>query len=147
MTPTTPSAPDRRTVLRGAAVAGAVGAVAVPLAACTTENAGAKAAGPRAGDQGPVTIGKVPDISVGAGEVFAESRVVVTRPEPNVYKAFDARCPHRGCLVDEVEQGVVKCNCHGSQFDVNDGSKVRGPATTGLPEIPLRIVDGDIVVG
>ncbi|UGQ10134.1 Rieske (2Fe-2S) protein [Yinghuangia sp. ASG 101] len=147
MTPTTPNAPDRRTVLRGAAAVGAVGAVAVPLAACTTENSGAKAAGPRAGDAGPVTVGKVPDISVGAGKVFGESRVVVTRPEASVYKAFDARCPHQGCLVGEVEQGVVKCNCHGSQFDVNDGSVVRGPANSGLPELPLKVVDGDIVVG
>jgi len=147
MTPTTPPAPGRRTVLRGAAVVGAMGAAAVPLAACATENSGAKAAGPRAGDEGPVTVGKVPDIAVGAGTVFKESRVVVTRPEPSVFKAFDARCPHQGCLVSEVEQGVVKCNCHGSRFDVADGSVVRGPARTGLPEIPLKVVDGDIVVG
>ncbi|WTW94333.1 Rieske (2Fe-2S) protein [Streptomycetaceae bacterium NBC_01309] len=151
MSATTPnfpeSAPDRRTVLRGVAVAGAVGAVGVPLAACTTENSGARADSPRAGEQGPVTIGKVPDISVGAGKVFEDSRVVVTQPAKGVYKAFDARCPHQGCLVKKVEQGVINCPCHGSQFDVNDGSVVRGPANTALPELPAKVVDGDIVVG
>lgn len=147
-TPISPeSAPDRRTVLRGVAVAGAVGAVGVPLAACTAEKSGAKADGPRAGEQGPVTIGKVPDIAVGAGKVYPDSRVVVTRPSAGVYKAFDARCTHAGCLVGKIEQGVVKCPCHGSQFDVGDGSVVRGPATKALPELPARIVDGDIVVG
>ncbi|WP_436773777.1 Rieske (2Fe-2S) protein [Yinghuangia sp. YIM S09857] len=139
--------PGRRTVLRGVAAAGAAGAAGVALTACTTENSGAQADGPRAGDQGPVTIGKVPEISVGAGKVYPDSRVVVTQPEKGVYKAFDARCPHQGCLVKKVEQGVINCPCHGSQFDVNDGSVVRGPANKGLPELPTRVVDGDVVVG
>lgn len=151
MSATTPSRPesgtDRRTVLRGAAAVGAVGAVGVPLAACTAEKGGAKANAPRAGEQGPVTIGKVPEVSVGAGKVFPDSRVVVTQPAKGVYKAFDARCPHQGCLVKKIEQGAIHCPCHGSQFDVNDGSVLRGPANQGLPELPAKVVDGDIVVG
>ncbi|MCF2530465.1 Rieske (2Fe-2S) protein [Yinghuangia soli] len=141
-----PSSPDRRTVLRGVAAAGVVGAAGLPLAACATE-AGSKEIGPKAGDKGPETVGKLPEISVGAGKVFKDSKVVVVQPSKDVYKAYDARCPHQGCLVDEVKQGVVKCPCHGSQFDINDGSVVRGPAVQGLPELPMKVVDGEVVVG
>ncbi|MDI2126283.1 Rieske (2Fe-2S) protein [Yinghuangia seranimata] len=148
MTQPTPSTPDRRTVLRGVAAAGAVGAAGVALSACSKASyGGEKAAGDQAGAKGPVTVGKAPTVAVGAGKVFDDSRVVVTQPTKDVYKAFDARCPHQGCLVNKVEQGVIKCPCHGSQFSVTDGSVIRGPAASGLPELPAKVVDGDIVVG
>ncbi|GAA4953794.1 hypothetical protein GCM10023205_14090 [Yinghuangia aomiensis] len=144
---TTPADPSRRSVLRGVAAVGALGAAGAAVTGCgTTEGGGAKA-GSRPGAKGPVTVGKVPDVSVGAGKVYDDSAVVVTQPVKDQYKAFYARCPHQGCLVNKVEQGVVKCPCHGSQFSVTDGSVVRGPANEGLEELPSKVVDGNIVVG
>ncbi|UUZ59239.1 QcrA and Rieske domain-containing protein [Nocardioides sp. B-3] len=40
--------------------------------------------------------------------------------------------------------GVIPCGCHGSQFSIEDGSVVRGPATSPLSEIQIT-VDGDTI--
>ena len=39
-------------------------------------------------------------------------------------------CPHAGAILSEgpVEGSVVTCPLHGSQFDICDGSRLRGPA-------------------
>lgn len=54
--------------------------------------------------------------------------------------AIHNRCTHRGCLLTdgEVEGHVVTCSCHGSRFDVRDGSVLRGPATVGAPVFDTR---------
>ncbi len=54
--------------------------------------------------------------------------------------AIHNRCSHRGCLLSdgEVEGHVVTCGCHGSQFDVRDGSLLHGPATASQPAFEAR---------
>ena len=44
--------------------------------------------------------------------------------------AFDDACTHMGCSLSEgkLENTIVTCPCHGSQFDVTSGSVIRGPA-------------------
>jgi rieske iron-sulfur protein len=47
-------------------------------------------------------------------------------------------------LADEQH---VSCACHFSTFDPKDGGKVvDGPAPRELPALPLKIVDGKLVV-
>ena len=44
--------------------------------------------------------------------------------------AFDDACTHMGCSLGEgkLENAIVTCPCHGSEFDVTSGAVVRGPA-------------------
>lgn len=78
------------------------------------------------------TLGASADVPVGGGTVFADQQVVVTQPSAGVFHAFSAVCPHQGCTVGEVADGLIVCPCHGSTFDVADGSVVRGPAARSL---------------
>ncbi|WP_439674710.1 Rieske (2Fe-2S) protein [Embleya sp. MST-111070] len=138
--------PDRRTLLRGAAVVGAVGVAGVAVTACATDNQPATPHEKKLLD-GPVTVGRAEDVVVGKGKVYTDTSIVVTQPAKDDYKAFDARCPHQGCLVTKVDQGVIQCQCHGSQFSMNDGSVVRRPAKRGLTPLPVTVANGEIVVG
>ncbi|MEV5508423.1 Rieske (2Fe-2S) protein [Streptomyces orinoci] len=72
-------------------------------------------------------------IPVGSGKVFADRKVVVTQPSQGEFKAFSAVCTHEGCVVGSVTGGVIKCPCHGSEFDIKDGSVRQGPARKPLP--------------
>lgn len=127
---------DRRTVVRGAGAlaAGLVGAAS--LSSC----GGASSGKPTRQEAKPA------DVPVGGGRVYARSRVVVTQPVQDQYKAFSAECTHQGCLVTHVADGTIDCPCHGSKFDITTGATVQGPATTPLPPLPLTVSAGSIVV-
>jgi nitrite reductase/ring-hydroxylating ferredoxin subunit/uncharacterized membrane protein len=58
------------------------------------------------------------------------------------------RCSHRGGPLHKgrVDGTVVRCPWHLSQFDLEDGSVVRGPATAPQPAYDTRVVDGKIEV-
>ena len=131
--------PSRRSLLRGAAAVGVVGAAAVGLAACSSSGSSSSASG-------PTTLGPTSDVAVGGGKLYSSDKVVVTQPTAGVYKAFSAICTHQGCLVDGVSGGVIQCPCHGSEFNITTGAVVQGPATTALPEKTLTVSGGKIVV-
>jgi len=63
--------------------------------------------------------------------------------------AYTSICTHTGCDVDiwlAAEQ-LLSCPCHDSMFDPRDGARVvDGPAPRVLPALPLKIVDGNLVV-
>ena len=61
----------------------------------------------------------------------------------NRFHACADRCPHAGATLSEgeLEQGVVTCPRHGSQFDVTTGQRLRGPADTDLATYPT-VEDG-----
>lgn len=58
------------------------------------------------------------------------------------------RCNHAGGPLHEgsVHAGCVTCPWHASQFDLADGSVVRGPATAPQPSYETRVRDGKIEV-
>jgi Rieske Fe-S protein len=63
--------------------------------------------------------------------------------------AYTLICTHNGCDIDDWLAAVqqVSCSCHSSTFDPKDGAKVvDGPAPRPLPALPLKIVDGKLVV-
>lgn len=121
---------------RRAALAGACTLCAVAVAGCATgqatQNDGKPVRVPRAG------------IDIGGAVVFPEHRILVTQPSEGVYKAFSAVCTHQGCAVTDVEGDVVKCPCHGSTFQLVDGSVAKGPAQRPLPERTVT-VEGNIL--
>ncbi|WP_329227575.1 Rieske (2Fe-2S) protein [Streptomyces sp. NBC_00111] len=132
----------RRTVLKGAALAGAAG---LGAAACSTESKLGHAQTPT--PTAPVELGAADEVPVGGAKLYREQRVVVSCLAAGQYKAFSAQCTHAGCLLDKVEENEGNCPCHGSRFDVTTGKAVRGPATVPLPSVPLKLENGKLVAG
>jgi Rieske Fe-S protein len=63
--------------------------------------------------------------------------------------AYSAICVHTGCDVTNwhPDRHLLECPCHYSTYDPKEGAKVvSGPAPRRLPALPLRIVDGRLVV-
>ncbi|WP_224387369.1 Rieske (2Fe-2S) protein [Pseudonocardia sp. ICBG1293] len=116
-----------------------------PAAPAPTTPAPSAAAPGSSAAAAPAGIAAVDDVPVGGGRVFAEQRIVVTRPDADTVLAFDATCPHQGCLVDQVSRAGISCPCHGSLFAVSDGAPLDGPATAPLTSRPVRVEGGRIV--
>lgn len=147
---------DRRHVLGHAALLG----VATPLlAACgsedpdepgTTSGDGAdNGAGDGASETpteetgGPLVAAA--DVPVGGGVILEDQKIVVTQPTEGEFLGFSAVCTHQGCVVTKVEDGTIQCPCHGSQFSVEDGSVVGGPAPSPLPGVEVAVEGDDVV--
>lgn len=63
--------------------------------------------------------------------------------------AYSGVCSHTGCDVTDWIAAAqrFKCPCHESEFDPSDAARVvSGPAPWQLAALPLKIVDGAIVV-
>jgi Rieske Fe-S protein len=149
---------DRRTVLRGAAVTGAIGTVGSLLAACgSDEDSGGESqaspspqdegAGGSTSDGGGDVLASTGDIPVGGGKVFSDQQVVVTQPTEGEFLGFTAVCTHQGCTVNNVSDGTINCPCHGSMFHIEDGSVASGPASAPLAEKAISVDGGDITLG
>lgn len=145
---------NRRNVV-GVATAAAIGLPV--LAACgsddpetatdpasTPTGSSSDAAGESPTDSAAVALAATSDIPVGGCAVFAEQQVVVTQPSEGDFKAFSSVCSHQGCTVSASSDGVIPCGCHGSEFSIDDGSVLQGPATAPLPEVAIS-VDGDSI--
>ena len=91
----------------------------------------------------------------------AMHRIIVARLHPSTLAestraraaddvvAYSAICTHNGCEVDESlgESQTIYCSCHRSTFDPREsGIVVGGPASRGLPALPLRLDSGRLVV-
>jgi len=142
------TSPDlsRRGVFRGVAVAG----LAAPLlAACGADDEPADTAADPAdkgsgGSAGGGELTTTADVPTGGGVVLAEQKVVVTQPTAGEFKAFTAVCTHQGCIVADVKDGAIVCNCHGSMFSIEDGSVENGPATQPLAPVPIDVQGNEI---
>jgi nitrite reductase/ring-hydroxylating ferredoxin subunit len=124
---------------------GAMGAVAcgAALAGCGT---GERApAGPPPAVKGKV-VAQTAEIPVGGGKVIHEWKIVITQPSAGVFKAFNASCPHKGCAVGQPREGIIRCPCHGSEFDAVSGKCLKGPAQAPLVEFALKVVAEGIVM-
>jgi Rieske Fe-S protein len=95
-------------------------------------------------EKGDGTFVATSDVPVGGGVVVKDDEVVVTQPTEGDFKCFTAICTHQGCVVGKVEDGRIKCGCHGSQFSIEDGSVLEGPADEPLEEVPFEVTDGQI---
>ncbi|KRE37138.1 iron-sulfur protein [Janibacter sp. Soil728] len=115
--------------------AASVGGVGALSACASTQDSEKKSAGAR------VATSDVPE-----GGGLVRDGVVVTQPRPGEFKAFDVRCPHQGCAVDQVTAEAIVCPCHGSQFALADGAVTQGPATEGLTPRTATVDGADVVV-
>jgi glycine/D-amino acid oxidase-like deaminating enzyme/nitrite reductase/ring-hydroxylating ferredoxin subunit len=65
-------------------------------------------------------------------------RFAVYKDEKDTIHAFNAVCPHMGCVVQwNAEEKSFDCPCHGSRF-TKEGIVINGPATVGLERIPIK---------
>ena len=146
---------------RGVLAVGVVGGTGLVVAACggSGDGAGATTAATSesTGSSGSATSGDgggtgaaivaVSDVPVG-GAVSAEDAdgrpILVAQPESGTIVAFSAICTHQGCTVAPAE-GEFDCPCHGSVYDIATGEVRSGPAPSPLPEISVRVVDGEVV--
>ena len=146
--------PTRRTVVCGL-LAGLV--APVTLAACSSETppAGAPSGGgspsgsgsPGSAGAGGTALAKLADVPVGGGAIVTgpSGKILLVRPSENEVKGLDPVCPHAGVTVDKPAGGTITCSGHGSVFDAATGAMKKGPATTGLTPIAVKI-SGDSVV-
>ncbi|NUS63744.1 MAG: Rieske (2Fe-2S) protein, partial [Saccharothrix sp.] len=107
---------------------------------------GTAPAGTTAG--GPPIIAALADVPDGGGLIAgnpANSKPLVIVRTGDTVKAYDATCPHQGVAVSPPENGVITCPNHGSTFNASDGAVTKGPATTGLAEVPVKVEAGQIV--
>jgi Rieske Fe-S protein len=145
----------RRTALAGAAGIAALGAAAA-LAGCAEPVAPARSPGVPAAPGPPpqqsngaggsgTRLGQASEVPVGGGRIFAELEVVVTQPTAGDFRGFTTICTHTACNVTRVAEGTIDCPCHGSRFHL-DGTVAAGPAPRPLPQRPVTVVDGQVVL-
>jgi Rieske Fe-S protein len=153
---------SRRTVLAGAgavcaaALAGCStynsnsGGVDAPQGAQSTESSSAPAAsgsGAGSGGGGAAVLAKTSDVPVGGGTILADKKIVITQPQSGTFHAFTAVCTHAGCTVGSVSSGTINCPCHGSRFNISNGSVVNGPAASPLAPVNIKVQGTSILPG
>jgi 3-phenylpropionate/trans-cinnamate dioxygenase ferredoxin component len=79
----------------------------------------------------------------------SKRRISIARIDNRLY-AFDdlctcAReaCPLSGGLLSGT---TIMCQCHGSRFDITDGTVISGPAPEALRVYEVRVVEGNIQI-
>ena len=63
--------------------------------------------------------------------VLGAQNLIVLRLAGDDYRAFTNVCTHAGCGIFFFESPRMRCQCHGSEFDVS-GRNVAGPAPSPL---------------
>ncbi|AYC42363.1 Rieske (2Fe-2S) protein [Streptomyces griseorubiginosus] len=130
--------PTRRTVLL------ATGGAAL-TAGCSEYGSGNDDSGSSSVEAGAGTeVAKTSEIPVGGGKIFKDQKVVVTQPKKGEFKAFSDICTHQGCQVSSVSDGTINCPCHGSKFNITDGSVANPPADQPLPEKQIKVTGDSI---
>jgi 3-phenylpropionate/trans-cinnamate dioxygenase ferredoxin subunit len=93
-------------------------------------------------------LAEVPEGEVRAFELPAR-RVAVAHVDHHLYAVAD-ECTHAGCSVSEGEvsesEPAVRCPCHESLFDLENGEPLDGPAVDPLAVHAVRVEDGWIEV-
>jgi nitrite reductase/ring-hydroxylating ferredoxin subunit len=134
---------NRRIVFQGL---GALG-VAVALAGCAGDDGGDEGGDEGGGNdvESGAELTTTDQVPVGGGIVLTDQKVVVTQPSKGEFKAYTAVCTHQQLLVTSVEDGVIHCDNHGSEYDAATGDVSRGPAPSALAAVAIT-VDGDRIV-
>ena len=156
---------SRETFIRLAAALG-VGAAAASAAACgggssgsgdgsgdgdaigqNTPAASAGGSGGAAAGTGGKAIARESDVAPGGAVKFKDRGrdAVLVHLDGGEFIAYSAVCTHAACTV-AYKNAQLACPCHGSIFDPANGAEVvSGPAQAPLPEIPIRVQDGQIL--
>jgi nitrite reductase/ring-hydroxylating ferredoxin subunit/uncharacterized membrane protein len=103
-------------------------------------------------DPGPTDWTTAADASVLSEDrptrvVVDDTPVFLLRRGEQIFAIHD-RCSHRGCSLSEgtLAGDDVICACHGSRFDLRNGSVKAGPATAAQPAFQVRNSDGRVEI-
>ena len=81
---------------------------------------------------------------------YALSQIVApAKPEATAdgIIALSKICTHLGCSVlAKGPDGNIPCPCHGSKFDGKSGQVLASPAPRELPQLPIKLENGQLVV-
>jgi nitrite reductase/ring-hydroxylating ferredoxin subunit len=96
-----------------------------------------------------VNLGKASEISVGGmkGFVVKDHKILVSNIGGKFY-AVDSLCTHvkgpldKGSLAGEI----VTCPWHGSEFNVETGEVIKGPAKTALKMYEISVENGELFI-
>lgn len=142
---------SRRDLIRALGAVGVTTIGAGILVACGdsssegTTDGGTTAAADAAAGGGSVPVADVP---VGEARVvdLNGKPVVVARTAEATAVAFSASCTHAGTTVQATGGFALLCPNHGSEFNAEDGSATKGPATTPLATLTATIEGDQIVI-
>jgi 3-phenylpropionate/trans-cinnamate dioxygenase ferredoxin subunit len=97
-----------------------------------------------------VSVGRVEDVPEGEMRPFqVGGEDVAVANVGGALHAFSDICTHMQCLLTEgdLEDTIVTCACHGSQFDVTTGDVVNGPATEPVQSFEVSTDGGELKIG
>jgi Rieske Fe-S protein len=94
---------------------------------------------------GAPALASTSDVPAGGGKILADKKIVITQPQSGEFRGFSAVCTHAGCIVGSVSGGTINCPCHGSRFNITNGSVVNGPAASPLPPVSIKVQGSSIV--
>jgi len=98
-------------------------------------------------DRVPAVINLVAPGILRAVDVLGR-RVAIANVNGTFY-AFEDACTHLGCSLatkGRISGTTVICDCHGSEFDVQTGTVLHGPATRPLHTYPVD-AEGNVDAG
>ena len=96
-----------------------------------------------------VALGRAEDLEEGGMRAFdVQGTTIAVANVAGAFHAFDDTCTHRQCSLAEgdLEGSTVICPCHGSEFDVESGEVLRGPAREPVETYEVRVEDGNLEV-
>jgi cytochrome b6-f complex iron-sulfur subunit len=154
-TPDVIANPNRRQVLCGL-VAALVAGGAVTTACSSSASTGASGSGDSSANNQPqaaagTEVAKLAQVPVGSGLLVdapggGGGKLLIVQPTAGEVKAFSATCPHQGVTVGVPQGGTITCPGHGSKFDAATGSLKKGPATTGLTAVNVKVNGAAVVL-
>ncbi len=102
---------------------------------------------PEASSAAGIEVCKTSDIPVGSGKRFDVEGVpiLITQPTKDVFRGFSAVCTHAGFVMSTVANSEITCDSHGSVFNADDGSVIKGQAQRALGKVTVEI-QGDAVL-
>lgn len=97
-----------------------------------------------------VSVAKLEDIQPGKMRRIEVDghRILLANVDGTIY-ATDDMCTHEDASLStgSLKGDLVKCPLHGSRFNVRTGEALEDPAEENLKTYPIRVEDGDILVG
>jgi len=97
-----------------------------------------------------VDVAKSEEVAEGSATGFSVSgrEVAIARAGGELF-AFNDICSHRKCnlaMGGEIDGTTITCECHGSIFEMSDGSVLEGPATDPIDTFEVAEQNGRISV-
>ena len=96
-----------------------------------------------------VKVCSVDSVSIGSMKQFYvnDLEILVVNFDHQIY-CLDGRCTHAGAPLAEgtLNGWVLTCPWHGSQFNVTNGSILRGPTEKPLKVYPSAVRDGFVFI-